>query len=101
MRAEFEAISYRVRNADSGVELTKFESQHHNVLGFSSGSMLKNLPANAGDAGLMPGSGRSPGEGNGNILQCACLGNLMGRGARCTMLFYLVMGSESSSVNYR
>ena len=101
MRAEFEAISYRVRNADSGVELTKFESQHHNVLGFSGGSMLKNLPANAGDAGLMPGSGRSPGEGNGNILQCACLGNLMGRGARCTMLFYLVMGSESSSVNYR
>ena len=61
MHAEFEAISYRVRNADSGVELTKFESQHHNVLGFSGDSVLKNLPANVGDAGLIPGSGRSPG----------------------------------------
>ena len=81
MRAEFEAISYRVRNADSGVELTKFESQHHNVLGFSGGSMLKNLPANAGDAGLMPGSGRSPGEGNGYPLQYSCLENPMDRGA--------------------
>ena len=30
------------------------------------GSLVKNLPANAGDAGLIPGSGRSPGEGNGN-----------------------------------
>ena len=34
--------------------------------GFPSGSMVKNLPANAGDAGLIPGSGRSPGERNGN-----------------------------------
>ena len=33
--------------------------------GFSSGSAVKKLPANAGDAGLIPGSGRSPGEGNG------------------------------------
>ena len=31
--------------------------------------MLKNLTANAGDAGSIPGSGRSPGEGNGNLLQ--------------------------------
>ena len=43
MHAEFETISYRVRSADSGIELTKFESQHHNVLGFSGGWMLKNL----------------------------------------------------------
>ena len=45
--------------------------------------MVKNLPANAGDirdAGLIPGSGRSPGEGNGNLLQYSCLGNLMDRG---------------------
>ena len=34
-----------------------------------------------GDAGLIPGSGRSPGEGNGNPLQCFCLGNPMDRGA--------------------
>ena len=43
--------------------------------------MVKNLPANAGDVGLIPGSGRSPGEGNGNPLQYSCLGNSMGRGA--------------------
>ena len=39
--------------------------------------MVKNLPANAGDVGLIPGSGRSPGEGNGNPLQYSCLGNPM------------------------
>ena len=33
----------------------------------------KNLPANAGDLDLIPGSGRSPGEGNGNPLQYSCL----------------------------
>ena len=45
---------------------------------------VKNLPANAGDirdAGLIPGSGRSPGEGHGNPLQCSCLENPMDRGA--------------------
>ena len=34
--------------------------------GFPGGSVVKNLPANAGDSGLIPGWGRSPGEGNGN-----------------------------------
>ena len=46
--------------------------------------MVKNLPANAGDirdAGSIPGSGRSPGEGNGNRLQYSCLENPMDRGA--------------------
>ena len=45
--------------------------------------MVKNLPANAGDirdAGLILGSGRSPGEGNSNLLQYSCLGNPMDRG---------------------
>ena len=53
-------------------------------LGFSDGSVVKNLPANAGDArdvGLIPRSGRSPGEGNGNPLQYSSLGNPMDRGA--------------------
>ena len=48
---------------------------------FSGGSAVKNLPANAGDAGLIPGSGRSPGGENGNPLQYPCLGNCMDRGA--------------------
>ena len=48
--------------------------------GFPGGSVVKNLPTNAGDAGLIPGSVRSPGEGNGNPLQYSCLGNPMDRG---------------------
>ena len=43
--------------------------------------MLKNLPAEVGDTGLIPGSGRSPGEGNVNPLQSSCLKNSMDRGA--------------------
>jgi len=50
-------------------------------LGFPSGSTVKKPPANAGDVGLIPGSGKSPGEGNGNPLQYSCLGNPMDRGA--------------------
>ena len=38
-------------------------------MGFPDGSVVKNLPANAEDVGLIPGSVRSPGEGNGNPLQ--------------------------------
>ena len=43
--------------------------------------MVKNLPANVEDVGLIPGSGGSPGEENGNPLQYSCLGNPMDRGA--------------------
>ena len=43
--------------------------------------MLKNLPVKAGDAGSIPGPGRSPGEGNDNPLQYSCLGDPMERGA--------------------
>ena len=45
------------------------------------GTVVKNLPAIAGDAGLIPGLGRSPGEGNGNQLQYSCLENPMDRRA--------------------
>ena len=48
--------------------------------GFSGGSVVKNPPASAGDVGSIPGSGRSPGEENGNLLQYSYLGNLMDRG---------------------
>ena len=50
-------------------------------LGFPGGSVVNNLPANAGDTGSIHGFGRSPGEGNGNTLQYSCLGNPMDRGA--------------------
>ena len=44
-------------------------------------SVVNNLPANAGDAGSVPGSGRSPGGGNGNPFQDLCLENPMDREA--------------------
>ena len=50
-------------------------------MGFPSGSVVKNPPASAGDAGSIPGLGRSSGEGNGNPVQFSCLGNPMDRGA--------------------
>jgi len=43
--------------------------------------MVKNPPADAGDLGIIPGSGRSPGGGNGNTLQYSCLENPMDGGA--------------------
>ena len=50
--------------------------------GFPGGSVVKNPLANAGDAGSIPGSGRSS-RGNGNPLQDSCLENSMDRGAWC------------------
>ena len=50
-------------------------------MGFPGGSMVKNPPANAGDLGSIPQSGRSPGEENSNPLQYFCLGNPMDREA--------------------
>ena len=44
-------------------------------MGFPGGSMVKNLPANKRDTDLIPGSGRSPGEENGNPLQFSCWGS--------------------------
>ena len=48
-------------------------------LSFPGSSAVKNLPANAGDAGSIPGPERSPGEGNGSPLQYSCLANLLDR----------------------
>ena len=52
-----------------------------NLWGFPAGSVVKNPTANAGDAGLIPGSERHPREENGNALQYSCLGNPINRGA--------------------
>ena len=49
--------------------------------GFPGDSDGKESACNAGDPGWIPGSGRSPGEGNGNSLQYSCLENSMDRGA--------------------
>ena len=53
-------------------------------MGFPGITVVKNPPTNAEDArdmGSIPGSGRSPGEGNSNSFQCSCWGNPMDRGA--------------------
>ena len=48
-------------------------------MGFSDGAVVKNLLVNAGDLGSIPGLGKSPGEGNGYLLQYPCLENPIGR----------------------
>ena len=57
--------------------ITDKQSEHW---GFSGGSDGKESAYNAGDPGSIPGSGRSPGEGNGYLCQYACLENSMNRG---------------------
>ena len=63
--------------------LPRTRSDHwlHAWIHFTGGSMVKSLPASAGDVGSIPGSGRFPGEGNGNPLWYSCLENAMNRGA--------------------
>ena len=51
------------------------------LMGFPSGTVVKNLPTNSGDMSLISGSGISPGEGNGNPLQYSCLENFVDRRA--------------------
>ena len=53
----------------------------HMPNGFPGGSEVKACASNAGNPGSIPGSGKSPGEGNGNPLQYSCLENPMERGA--------------------
>ena len=54
---------------------------YYEVVGFSGASVGKESACNAGNPGSIPGSGRSPGEGNGNPLRYSCLENSMDRGA--------------------
>ena len=66
---------------------TTIGHDYGNLKGFPGGSNGKESVYSAGDPGLIPGWGRSPGDGNGNRLQCSCLGNSMDRGAwRITVL---------------
>ena len=68
------------------IDLSKFHTSNH-----ITGSDGKTFVYNAGDLGLIPGSGRFPEEGNGNPLQYSCLENLMDEGAWCRLLS---MGSQ-------
>ena len=77
------------RGQCSSLEGEPDNGQHCPPMGFPSGSGEKNPPANAdatGDSGSIPGSGRSPGGGNGNPLPYSCLDHPMDRGAHGFML---------------
>ena len=63
-------------------------------MGFLGSSVVKNLPANAEDMGLIPGLGRSPGKGNGNPLQYSCLGNPMDRGSWWARVYDIAKESD-------
>ena len=60
----------------------RFSSDLINNRDFPGGSVVKNPPANAGNAGLIPESGRSPGGGKSNLFQYSCLENPKDRGTR-------------------
>ena len=71
--------------------------QHSQVWGFPGGSEVKASACNAGDLGSIPGSVRSPGEGNGNPLQYSCLENPMDGGA----MGYSPRGRKESDMTKR
>ena len=61
----------------------------------SSGSVVKNLSANAGDESSIPELGRGPEQGTGNPLQYSCLGNPMDRGARWATVHRVAKESDT------
>ena len=65
-RRAWQAIVHRVIEESDTTGATRMHMHVPLGKGFPSGSVVKNPPANAGDAGSIPGLGRSPGEGNGN-----------------------------------
>ena len=60
------------------------------------GCVVKNLPANAGDLGSIPGLRRSPGARKGNPLENSCLGNPMDRGAWWVTVYGVVKESDAT-----
>ena len=72
-RAHTHTHTHTLPRWSNGKESTCVQARTHAI----------NPPASSGDAGLIPGSGRSPGEGNGNPLQYSCLENAMDVGAWC------------------
>ena len=75
-------------------------SSKQKIGGFPGDSAVKNPPANTRDLGLIPGSGRSSGEGNGNLLQYSCLENPMDRGVhRVTRIGHNLLTKQQQTEN--
>ena len=70
------------------------------VLCFPGGSVGKASACNAGDLGSIPGSGSSPGEGNGNPLQYSCLGNPMDRGSWWAMVHGIAIVGHDLALSF-
>ena len=64
-------------------------------------AVVKNLPADAGDVGSIPGSGRSPGEGTGNPLQYSCLENTIDREAWWAMVYGIAKSQTGLSTQHK
>ena len=71
------------------------------AVGFPGGSDGKASACNVGDPGSIPGSGRFPGEGNGNPLQCSCLENSMDREAPQSLVGYSPGGGKELDTTER
>ena len=69
-------------------------------MGFHGGSVVKNPSAIVGDMGSIPGSGKSPGEGNGKLLQYSCLENSMDRGVWWATVHGITKESDMTEHTY-
>ena len=80
---EFYSFPWPLTTVKSFIKLPTglFDGSYSEERGFPRRSVGKESACIAGDPGSIPGSGRSPGEGNGNLLQYSCLENPMNRGA--------------------
>ena len=81
------------------LDLWLLRALQHLCYGFPAGSVHLQCRRLAGDKGLIPGSGRSPGAGNGNPLQYSCLGNPMDRGAWWTIVHRVAKGCTWRQLN--
>ena len=80
-KGQFSLQFQRKAMTKNALTTAQLQSSHTLVKGFPGGSEVKTSACNMGDLGSIPGSGRSPGEGNGNPLQYSCPENPMDRGA--------------------
>ena len=83
---------------DSVFFISTLEYFFMSTLGFPGGSVGKESACNAGNLGLIPGSGRSSGEGNGNPPQYSCLGNPVDRGAWWTTVYGVARVGHNSAI---